>query len=208
MTVYRSNEIGHTRGTGIPYGVLFRYGGVAVHKLFLISGPSGSGKTTIMRQVLDNEVVSFTTRPMRDGETDGVDYCFITNERFEEFQANGRLVESSTYGGNHYGITSGELWTKTQNGPAFAIVDHTGMKALSKMRPDAVTVFIYALPGDCYYHMARRGSSAELISKRMSTYVWEWENRKDYAYVIRNVSGRLDDAVEIMRHIVHAEVGE
>lgn len=60
-----------------------------MNKLIVVSGPSGSGKTTLMRQTMKNEVVSFTTRKPRQGEIDGVDYKFISLEKFEELKNKG-----------------------------------------------------------------------------------------------------------------------
>lgn len=54
-----------------------------MNKLFLVSGHSGSGKTTVMRKIMSNEIISFTTREPRVGEIEGVDYKFITVEQYE-----------------------------------------------------------------------------------------------------------------------------
>lgn len=176
------------------------------NKLFLISGPSGSGKTTIMRRVMDNEIVSFTTREMRPGERDGVDYLFISRMRFAELSASGGLVESSEYGDNFYGITREELRTKLDRGAAFAIVDGQGAQSLRHLVHRCIGIFIYSEPQACAEHLAERGETQTFIERRLATYDDEMANRVNYDYVIRNVSKRLDDTAEIVRRIVAAEV--
>lgn len=176
-----------------------------MNTLFLISGPSGSGKTTIMRNVMQNEIVSFTTRAKRPGEVDDVDYHFITEEQFNDLQASDGLIESSTYSGNHYGVTRQELYTKTAKGHAFAIVDGPGKIVLQSLYVKCVSIFIYASTFDVVDNLRDRGESDAFVKTRMSTWLKEWRGRVMYQYVVRNVRGRLNDSIEIVRHIVNAE---
>lgn len=176
-----------------------------MHPLFLVSGPSGSGKTTIMRGVMDNEVVSFTTRTKREGEVDGIDYHFITKQRFDDIQVTNGLIESSTYGGNHYGITKDELESKTGDGPAFAIVDFPGMRTLHGLYLRCVTIFLYATREDCKSNMEEQGRSEGAIDKRLQTHPVEIENRGHYDYVIRNVRGMPAVTEAIIAYILAAE---
>lgn len=176
-----------------------------MHPLFLVSGPSGSGKTTIMRGIMDNEVVSFTTRVKREGEVDGIDYNFITSERFEHLLTNGGLIERSEYGGNNCGITKSELFGKLVNGPAFAIVDYPGMRTLNRLYPRCVTIFLYATRDDCEANMEAQGRGNEVINSRLSTYRDELINRIDYDYVIRNVRGMPAVTEAIIAYIIAAE---
>src|SRR3546814_20474553 len=76
--------------------------------LFVLSSPSGAGKTTISKKMLagDPEIalsVSATTRPMRPGETDGVDYHFVDIDRFKTMAAGGPLLEWAHVFGHRYG---------------------------------------------------------------------------------------------------------
>lgn len=174
--------------------------------LFLVSGPSGSGKTSIMRRTGLPEVVSFTTRPMRNGEVDGVDYNFITLGEFEQLRDDDGLVESSNYADNHYGITKQELYGKLEHSPAFAIVDYPGMKQLRELVDDYVLIFIYADEISLSARMFHRGDSDEHINKRLSTYEDEIANRVHYDYVLRNPEDKLDDVVDIVGRIIAMEV--
>ena len=85
--------------------------------LLIVAAPSGAGKTSLVRALLAARPrvrlsVSFTTRPPRPGELDGRDYCFVSRERFEELNAQGKLLEWATVHGNLYG-TSRE-WIESQ----------------------------------------------------------------------------------------------
>lgn len=191
----------------LPYLVCVKHGGGSMNKLFLISGPSGSGKTTIMRKVMDNEIVSFTTRQPRTGERDGVDYNFIEFDHFQDLLASGGLVEHSEYGGNYYGITKGELFGKLEHDHAFAIVDYPGAVSLADVYPNVVSIFIYAEREECKANMSDRGALASFIGNRLSTYEQELANRKHYDYVIRNIRGKLRYATTVIGRIIQAECG-
>ena len=79
-------------------------------KLVVISGPSGAGKTSVCRALKQHENVEFsvsaTTRAMRDGEQDGVDYHFLTREDFERRMQENQFLEYASYNGNFYGTPS------------------------------------------------------------------------------------------------------
>ena len=86
--------------------------------LFIITAPSGAGKTTLIKKVLEyaqehnkNVVlsVSHTTRPPRDGEEDGVDYLFISEDDFKQNIENGEYIEYANVHGNYYGTPRSEL---------------------------------------------------------------------------------------------------
>src|SRR5579871_3669073 len=83
--------------------------------LIVLSAPSGAGKTTIARRILADhpaEVmfsVSATTRAMRPLERDGIDYYFLTREKFEELIATGKLIEHEEIFGNYYGTPVSEI---------------------------------------------------------------------------------------------------
>lgn len=177
-----------------------------MNTLFLVSGPSGSGKTSIMRRVGLPEIVSFTTRPMRQGEVDGVDYHFITLGEFERLRDSDGLVESSNYAGNWYGITKQELHDKLEHSPAFAIVDYPGMKQLRDLANYWASIFIYADEVFLRTRMLQRGDRMEHIMKRLSTYNDEMSNLIDYDYVLCNPQGKFDDMVDIVKRIVNMEV--
>ena len=82
-------------------------------KVVALFGKAGSGKDTILKEVVANggfhEIVSCTTRPMREGEQDGVDYHFITNEKFTDLVLNNRMLEATVFRDWCYGTSLDEL---------------------------------------------------------------------------------------------------
>ena len=77
-------------------------------RLFVIAAPSGAGKTTLVKALVTRNPelrfsISYTTRPKRRNEADGVDYLFVDKEQFDELHAAGALLESAEVFDNHYG---------------------------------------------------------------------------------------------------------
>jgi guanylate kinase len=160
-------------------------------KLFAITGHSGSGKTTTMRMAMGTkkEIVSVTTRNMREGEVEGVDYYFVDNETFYNMKLNDELAEyTDYYGSSNYGVTKTEIDSKLSRGDAYIIVDYHGFKQLKALYPDLVGIFIYTDKDTAEKRMKSRGDSMETIDIRLSTYEAEMMNKHQYDYVLKNVN--------------------
>jgi guanylate kinase len=177
-----------------------------MNKLFVVSGHSGSGKTTVMRELMDNELLSFTTREKRDNEKEGTDYQFISLDDYNKMFEDGTLAEWTEYDNNFYGLTGEELSNKLSIGHAFSVVDVNGMKQLCDYYENVVTIFIYTDYDVAYRNMTRRKDKAKNIENRLSTYEEEIKNKNLYDYVIKNVEGNFDNTVEIFRNIILSEV--
>ncbi|WP_152614386.1 guanylate kinase [Bacillus pumilus] len=177
-----------------------------MNKLIVVSGPSGSGKTSLMRQIMNNEVVSFTTRKPRKGEIDGVDYKFISLEKFEDLKKQSKLIEQVKYSGNYYGIDQEEFENKMSLGNAFVIVDYHGMQQIKKMYPSCVTLFLYTPYDQAYKQMIKRGDTLDTVEQRLSTYHQEMKNKEHYDYVVRNNSGKFNESTKVLTSIIKAEV--
>jgi guanylate kinase len=176
-----------------------------LNKLIIISGPSGSGKSTIAKSAMDNEVVSFTTRPPRPGEINGKDYVFMSQEEFDKLLHNNGLAEYTTYYGNaSYGITLDELHGKLEKGHAFVIVDVIGLVQLKKLWDNTASVFIMTSEAKARKRMNERGDSAQRIEDRLKTYGIEQENFYLYDYVLDN-NNTLAEAIEGMKNILQIE---
>ena len=173
-----------------------------MNKLFIVSGPSGSGKTTIMRSLMNNEIISFTTRPKRRNEVDGKDYIFITKEQFHKLLNSNGLIEHTEYGGNYYGVTKEEFENKLNKGDAFFIADYNGMKQVKQIYPYCETIFIYVKKEDAERNMRERGDSEEFIQKRLSTYEDEIDNLIYYDHVVVNNYNELEETIEKVRLII------
>lgn len=176
------------------------------NKLFLVSGHSGSGKTSLMKPLMSNEVISFTTRSKRKGEIEGSDYKFITKEEFDALKKSDKLIEHVEYGGNYYGIDEDELYSKLEKGHAFCIVDNHGREQLQAIYSNTTSIFLYCDYHDTKERMLKRGDSLEDVEKRLSSYYKEMLNSVNYDYVIYNKNYLFTKA--IVGSIIASEVLE
>lgn len=179
-----------------------------INKLFLISGHSGSGKSTIMKSLMDNEIISFTTREKRQGEREGVDYKFISLSEFNKLKKDNKLVEYVEYHNNFYGLDEDEIKTKLDKYPAFCIVDYHGMNQLKEYYPNCTSIFLYTPHEQAYKQMLSRGDSEDNVLGRLSSYEEEMGNRNHYDYVIKNNFGKLENTKDIIWKIIMSEVDE
>ena len=118
-------------------------------KLVILSAPSGAGKTTICKNLLEiNEKwlysISATTRPMRENETNGKDYLFMTKEKFEHKEKFGEFIECEWVHGNRYGTPVDPLESAIAKGKIFLLdIDVKGaMNLIEEFEDDVISVFI------------------------------------------------------------------
>lgn len=172
-------------------------------KLFIVTAPSGSGKTTVMRKACGREVISYTTRPPRINETHGIDYYFTTQEGFLKLEES--LVQRISFHEYYYGITRQEIEQKRSLGSCYAIVSVDGMRQLKLAFPESITIFIHTLLEDCIQNMRQRGDSEETIQKRIKIYHSERAYMHLYDYVVPNIRGNIDYAVNEIQRIIAKE---
>lgn len=173
--------------------------------LFIISGPSGSGKTSSIRQVMGNEVISFTTRAPRKGEVDGVDYVYTTVAEVDRLEEIGELVERVSYDGNSYGISKQELYGKLSEQDAFVIVDYHGCQQVKDLYPNCVSIFFSIDTADARNRMLERGDNPATMAHRLSTYETELANQVHYDYVLQNEYGNQEETVRALRAIIQSK---
>ncbi len=117
--------------------------------LIVLSGPSGVGKGTVRKRIFDDPhtsykySISMTTRQMREGEQDGVDYFFKTREEFEKLIEADEFIEYAEYVGNYYG-TPVQYVKDTMNAghDVFLEIEVEGAKQVRKKFPDALFIFL------------------------------------------------------------------
>lgn len=175
------------------------------HTLFVISGPSGSGKTSSIRQVMSNEVVSFTTRARREGEVEGFDYVYTTVEEVDRLEEIGELVERVSYDGNSYGISKAELYGKLAHQDAFVVVDYHGYEQVKALYPNTVSIFFSIDTEDARNRMVERGDKAASIEARLKTYETELGHQIHYDFVLQNEYGKQDETVQALRNIIEGK---
>ena len=179
--------------------------------LFVLSSPSGAGKTTISKKMLagDRDIalsISATTRPMRPGEQDGVDYHFVDVDTFKQMAADGEFLEWAHVFGHRYGTLKGEVLKTIERGRDVLLdIDWQGTQQLKQVDPDIVRVFI--LPQsmeELERRLRTRGTdSDEVIARRMERAAAEISHWAEYDYVL--INNNADKCCELALNILKAE---
>ena len=179
--------------------------------LFVVSAPSGTGKTTVVERLVQTVPDlalsrSYTSRPVRPGECDGVDYNFVSRSRFEEMIAATAFLEWADVFGNLYGTgaadTEGHLATGRD---LVLVIDVQGARLVRAARADTVGIFVLP-PSFAVLEQRLRGRSKDTeaaMQRRLQTARDEVAAFVEYDYVI--VNDELEACVDRLRAIVLAE---
>ncbi|MBQ3072034.1 MAG: guanylate kinase, partial [Oscillospiraceae bacterium] len=164
--------------------------------LVVVSGPSGVGKSTIIHAVMEKLgnawfSVSATTRAIRPGETDGVDYHFISREAFLQTLEEGGFLEHNSYSGNDnlYGTPMAPILSHLQAGEhVFLDIDVNGARQVRQRYPAAILVFIAPPSMQALEQRLRaRGTNTpEQIARRLATAAIELPQADFYDYIVIN----------------------
>ncbi len=168
----------------------------AMSRVVVLSGPSAVGKSTVVRCLRDrlpdlHFSVSVTTRAPRPGEADGVDYSFVTAERFQQLIDDGALLEwAEIHGGLHRSGTPAEpIREATDAGhPVLIEVDLAGARAVKRAMPEVTTVFLAPPSWQALEsRLSGRGTeSAEVMARRLATARAELAAQNDFDVVVVN----------------------
>jgi len=163
-------------------------------QLYIISAPSGAGKTSLVRQLLTDleqitVSVSHTTRSVRTGERNGVDYLFVTNNEFKKMIVDQEFIEHAQVFDNYYGTARQSVKTQLENGIDVILeIDWQGAKQVRKILKECISIFI--LPPSIAVLQKRLDSrgqdSVEVIKRRMLDAVNEMSHYNEYDYLIVN----------------------
>lgn len=178
--------------------------------LIVVSGPSGCGKGTVLAEILKSDrifySVSATTRSPRPGETDGMNYYFLTKDKFEKLIDEDGMLEYAQYCGNYYGTPKKPVEDMLEQGKHVILeIEVQGAMKIMEKRPEAVFVFI--LPPslkELERRLKKRGTEAEdVVKKRLNEAAGEIRQAYKYNYAV--INGELEKAVDDLKAIIRAE---
>jgi len=180
-------------------------------QLFIVSAPSGTGKTTLVERLVQcvpglRMSRSYTSRLARDGEQDGVDYNFITRERFEAMVREGQFLEWADVFGNYYGTAIADTEALLARGEdVVLVIDVQGARQVRSRGIETIGIFVLP-PSAAVLEQRLRGrskDSEEQIRRRLEVASAEVDEYARYEYVV--VNDDIDAAVGRLQSIVRAE---
>uniref|UniRef100_A0A7S1X685 guanylate kinase n=1 Tax=Tetraselmis chuii TaxID=63592 RepID=A0A7S1X685_9CHLO len=179
----------------------------------VISGPSGVGKDAAIRALQAQRpdihfVVTATSRAMRPGEVDGVDYIFVSKEKFEQWIANDEMLEHALVYGQYKGIPRAQVQGVLERGQDVVLrLDVQGAATLRRLVPDCISIFIAAESERALAErlVARSTELPDQLKTRVETARAEASQVKDFDYVVVNRSGKLEETVQRLAAIIDAE---
>jgi guanylate kinase len=179
--------------------------------LFIVSAPSGAGKTTLVERLVEQTPRlrmsrSYTSRPAREGETDGVDYNFVTRDRFEARIADGDFLEWADVFGNLYGTLAADTERVLETGcDLVLVIDVQGARKVRRRGIETSAVFVMPPSLEVLEQRLRGRSkdSDQAIARRLEIARQEVAAFVEYDFVV--INDELTSAVDRLRSIVVAE---
>ena len=180
-------------------------------KFIALSAPSGAGKTTIARALVrrhKNMVISVsaTTRPMRPGEQDGLDYHFLTRQVFEENIQAGNFVEHEEVHGNLYGTLKQTIEDHQKAGKSVVFdIDVKGALAIKHKYPDTILIFINApSEEELIERLRKRKSENEAsIKKRLQRIKFELSYADKFDHIV--INDTLEHTLVQIEEIIYSQ---
>ncbi len=162
--------------------------------LYVISAPSGAGKTSLVAAMLGNDdklgvSISHTTRPMREGEQDGVNYHFVSRDEFEAMIARGEFLEHADVFGNYYGTS--HLWvrdTLARGQDVILEIDWQGAEQVRRLMPECVSIFIVPpSAATLRERLTGRGTDApDVVERRLTEAREECQHALEFDFLVVN----------------------
>lgn len=177
--------------------------------LYIVSAPSGAGKTSLIKALLEAQTqirvsVSHTTRSMRPGEVDGVNYHFVQREQFIEMLERDEFLEHAEVFSNLYGTSQQRIEATLKQGFDLILeIDWQGAQQVRRLMPLAKSIFILPpTPEALRQRLTNRGQDSEaIIDERMREAVSEMSHYVEYDYLVINddFTSALDDLKAVFR---------
>ncbi len=181
--------------------------------LIVISGPSGVGKDTVIQRMKERRlpfhfVVTATTRPPRPEEQHGVDYFFVSHDEFAEMIEQDELLEYAIVYNDYKGIPKAQVREALASGKDVVMrIDVQGAATIRSLCPDALLIFMTTgNEKELEARLtARKTETPEGLKLRIATARKEMQRINEFDYVVINPEDQLDEAVDTLLAIIHAE---
>jgi guanylate kinase len=181
--------------------------------LVVISGPSGVGKDSVIARMKEMDlnlhfVVTATTRPSRPEETNGVDYFFLTSDQFADMIDRGEFLEYAIVYNDYKGIPREQVRQALASGKDVVMrVDVQGAATIREICPEALLIFLTTQDEEEMVTRLkiRKTETPEGLNLRIATARQELKRIREFDYVVVNREGELDEAVDTILAILHAE---
>lgn len=178
--------------------------------LFIVAAPSGAGKTSLVKALVEQQSqiclsVSHTTRAAREGEVDGKDYYFVSDEQFAEMRDAGAFLESATVFDHAYGTSSEAVHQQLKSGNDVILeIDWQGAEQVRKNFPSSTSIFILPPSKQTLEQRLRgRGKDDEtIIARRMRDAENEMSHYVEFDYLV--VNDDFDTALADIVAIINA----
>ena len=184
-----------------------------IAKLFIISAPSGAGKTTVANYILSEfqdrivHVITCTTRPMREGEIDGVAYHFLSKEEFKRLEEKQEFIETKVIYENYYGTPKKEIEENLKSGKSvLLVIDVEGAKEIIEKNEFSIVSIFLVPPSieELERRINKRGTESQnSLKKRIGRATKEISYKDQYDFVIEN--NDLEKTCEEVRNILKSE---
>ncbi|MBS22164.1 MAG: guanylate kinase [Chloroflexi bacterium] len=178
--------------------------------LLILSGPSGVGKDAVLSRMRElkepyHYTVTSTTRSKRDGETEGKDYIFISQNEFKKQIELGGFLEWAEVYGNYYGVPRDQVKSALKTGSDVIIkIDVQGAQTIKKLAPMALYIFLAPPDTDQLEKRLteRMTESPESLTLRLKTAAEEMKSANWFDHIVINHENQLDSAVSEIQNIV------
>ena len=181
--------------------------------MIVISGPSGVGKDSVLRAMKNSElpihhVVTVNTRAPRPDEQEGVDYFFVSREKFEDMIDHKELIEYSHVYDDYKGVPKSQIQDALDSGKDVVLrLDVQGAEKIKKIYPQAISIFLLPSNQDDWYKRlgGRRLGNEKDLDKRILTVKDELVKAREFDYLVVNEQNKLTQTVQMIEAIITAE---
>jgi len=186
-------------------------------KLFIVSAPSGAGKTSLVEEVLGrlkpkyliDRLITYTSRDIRKGEKEGVDFCFVSSQEFEMRIKNDFFLEWSKEYHHYYGSPASVLQELKAGNSRVLVIDQNGAKQVLQRVPEASTIWIYTPTIEVLRErLEKRGlNTPEQIKKRLEIAKNELaQEEKTRSYKHHILNGVYKEAADNLENVLLGEL--